>query len=349
MPQFCVVIYLDNAATSFGTVEPRAPLFWGNASSRTHRPGLEARKEVERARNALAELIGLERPELVVFTSGATESAAIIINALRRLNLTLQSSQVEHSCVSRYVDQSKLGTLRSDVYFQMLVNNETGIQYPSPEGKADLIVSDITQGVGKVEAARDVGFADIRFGSAHKFHGPLGVGFIAVKDMDLWDLLKNKENTGSQERGVRPGTLNAPAIIETGYVARWLLDHQTAYVSHLHTLKDSFENAICSLTICNIIGADSMRAPHITSLCLPGVDNEALIAAVNDRLAISSGSACTSDKIEPSKVIMAMFNDREIAESTVRISYGWNNTVQEVIEAAEIIAKAAESIRAYCF
>jgi cysteine desulfurase len=341
------MIYLDNAATSFGSVQSHTTTFWANASSRTHRPGLEARKEVERARAALAELIGLEQPELVVFTSGATESASIIIKALRKWNLTIQASQVEHSCVSRYVDQHHLGTLHSDVFFQMLVNNETGIQYPTPEGKADLIVSDITQGVGKVEAAQDVGFADIRFGSAHKFHGPLGVGFIAVKDMDLWDLLRSHENAGSQERGVRPGTLNAPAIIETGNVARWLLENQTSYKSHLYKLRDSFENAIRSLTICNIIGAETTRSPHITSLCLPGVDNEALIAAVNDRLAISSGSACTSEKIEPSKVLMAMFNDREIAETTVRISYGWNNTEQEVMEAAEIIAKAAESIRSF--
>lgn len=341
------MIYLDNAATSFGTIDSHPQPFWANASSRTHRLGLEARKEVERARESLAELIGLERPELLVFTSGATESASIIIQALRKADRTFQGSNVEHSCVSRHIEPERSDDAHADVYFQMLVNNETGIQYSSPKGSAELVVSDITQAVAKVAAARDVGFADIRFGSAHKFHGPLGVGFIAVNDMDLWDLLRSRENAGSQERGVRPGTLNAPAIIETGNVARWLLKNQADYQSHLHQLQDAFEKAIRSLTDCKIIGADTTRAPHITCLYLPGVDNEALIASVNDRLAISSGSACTSEKIEPSHVLMAMFNDAEIAESTVRISFGWNNSIQEVMEAADIIAQAADSIRAF--
>lgn len=341
------MIYLDNAATSFGDVEPYSGPFWANASSRTHQLGLVTRKEVERARESLAELIGLQRPELLVFTSGATESASIIIEALRKSNHTLQASKVEHSCVSRHMTAGDLNSEQAHVFFQMLVNNETGIEYASPKVQAKLIVSDITQAVAKVDAASDTDFADIRFGSAHKFHGPLGVGFIAVKDMDLWDLLRRPENAGGQERGVRPGTLNAPAIIESGAVARWMIKHQNEYRSHLSLLQTTFENAIASLSDCKIIGANSPRAPHITSLCLHGVDNEALIAAVNDRLAIASGSACTSDKIEPSHVLMAMFNDRDIADSTVRISYGWNNTIEEVKEAARIIADAADTIRSF--
>ena len=340
------MIYLDNAATSFGTIENSARRFWANASSRTHPLGLETRKEVERARESLAELVGLHRPELLVFTSGATESASIIIEALRKSH-TLQSSEVEHSCVSRHVPLNCPTTDCPEAYFQMLINNETGIEYSSPKYRNGLIVSDITQAVAKVNAAQDVNFADIRFGSAHKFHGPLGVGFIAVREIDLWELLRRPENAGSQERGVRPGTLNSPAIVETGSVARWMLKNCSEYRSHLRCLQTSFEEAIMSLCGCKIIGAESPRAPHITSLNLPGVDNEALIAAVNDRLAISSGSACTSDKVKPSHVLMAMFNDQEIADSTVRVSFGWSNTIEEVKVAAQIIADAAVTIRSF--
>lgn len=340
------MIYLDNAATSFGTIEAHARSFWANASSRTHPLGLETRKQVERARESLAELVGLKRPELLVFTSGATESALIIIEALRKSH-NLRASEVEHSCVSRHVPFNVSTVDRSQAYFQMLVNNETGIEYSSPRGRGELIVSDITQAVAKVDSAQNVEYADIRFGSAHKFHGPVGVGFIAVKELDLWDLLRRPENAGGQERGVRPGTLNAPAIIETGNVARWMLKNYHEYQSHLRCLQASFEEAIKSLCECKIIGADSPRAPHITSLNLPGVDNEALIAAVNDRLAIASGSACTSDKIKPSHVLMAMFNDPDIADSTVRVSYGWNNTIEEIKMAAQIIADAADTIRSF--
>jgi cysteine desulfurase len=340
------MIYLDNAATSFGIIEDRASRFWANSSSRTHPLGLETRKEVERARESLAELVGLQRPELLVFTSGATESASIIIEALRKSH-TLYASEVEHSCVIRHVPFIGSTTNCPEAYFQMLVNNETGIEYSSPKDRNGLIISDITQAVAKVNAAQDVNFADIRFGSAHKFHGPLGVGFIAVKEMDLWDLLRRPENAGAQERGVRPGTLNAPGIVETGNVARWMLKNGREYRSHLRCLQISFEDAIKSLCECKIIGADSPRAPHVTSLNLPGVDNEALIAAVNDRLAIASGSACTSDKVKPSHVLMAMFNDQDIADSTVRVSYGWSNTIEEVKVAAQIIADAAVTIRLY--
>ena len=175
----------------------------------------------------------------------------------------------------------------------------------------------------------------------------MGVGLLVIRDVDHLELLQDSWSRNSQEKGIRPGTLNAPAIIQTGEVAKWMLKNGDEYRAKLKHLQSTFENKIKSLTDCWIIGADQERAPHITSLNLPGVDNEALIASVNDRLAIASGSACTSEKVEPSHVLMAMFNDREIADTTVRISYGWFNTEPEVLEAAEIIAKAAENIRSF--
>jgi len=257
------------------------------------------------------------------------------LNALRPILI----DPCSHSCVLRH-EKAFESSYPSPWRAGILVNNETGV---ISSESAEII--DITQAVGKVEHS-GLGRSIFGFGSAHKFHGPIGVGFITTDDPDHWEeLIQGKR--GGQERGVRPGTLNAPAIIQTGEVAKWMLKNGEEYRAKLKHLQSTFENKIKSLTDCWIIGADQKRAPHITSLNLPGVDNEALIAAVNDRLAIASGSACTSEKVEPSHVLMAMFNDREIADTTVRISYGWFNTESEALEAADIIAKAAETIRSF--
>lgn len=341
------MIYLDNAAFSQSMRLGELRSF-ANPNSRSHALGLEERRGVEDARNSIAELLGGHSPQ-VVFTSGATESAEIL---WRRFAVTWDIPLLEHKCLSSKIGISRDGdrvTFPVRVVTSMAVNNETGLMtdlasLPTVEG--GVIVSDITQGVSKVPCDRWSN-ADFCFGSAHKWHGPAGVGFIMAKNIDHWDLLVDHQNRGAQERGVRPGTLNGEAIKHAGEVAKWMLKNGDEYRAKLKHLQSTFENKIKSLTDCWIIGADQERAPHITSLNLPGVDNEALIAAVNDRLAIASGSACTSEKVEPSHVLMAMFNDREIADTTVRISYGWFNTEAEVLEAAEIIAKAAETIRSF--
>ena len=312
----------------------------GNPSSRSHSFGTRARRAVEDARILVAASLDVG-PENLVFTSGATESIGIISACLpfSEVSGTSHKAMLSRVSLNARVEQ-KSSHLGID-----LVNNETGIIHHARECKS-LLTSDATQAFGKV-SSDFWKHSDFALGSAHKFHGPLGVGLLVARDVDLWDCLVLPGNEGAQERGVRPGTLNVPAIIQTGEVARWMLKNGDEYRAKLKHLQSAFESKIKSLTDCWVIGSDQERAPHITSLNLPGVDNEALIASVNDRLAIASGSACTSEKVEPSHVLMAMFNDREIADTTVRISYGWFNTETEVLEAAEIIAKAAETIRSF--
>lgn len=329
------MIYLDNAATTW-PLFPDAAAKVGNPSSRTHSFGIQSRKLVEGSREGILELFDCKSGSLI-FTSGATESASIIKRAFP--NYT--STPTSHRCFLNEDNPSK----KVDLFSYELVNNETGIVTPDMGSEFCVVARDISQALTKLDSLNvGVGFS---FGSAHKFHGVMGVGFIVADQVESWEMLRTVETHGGQERGIRPGTLNAPAIIQTGEVAKWMLKNGDEYRAKLKHLQSTFENKIKSLTDCWIIGADQERAPHITSLNLPGVDNEALIAAVNDRLAIASGSACTSEKVEPSHVLMAMFNDREIADTTVRISYGWFNTEAEVLEAAEIIAKAAETIRSF--
>lgn len=346
------MIYLDSAAHSQPITTEVDYAIQANASSRSHFPGIEMKRRVEASRARLAEHFQIP-VNCLVFTSGATESISILSTHLpfTSASPTSHSAMLDALEDSKYVgsqaaSQMKTHHVRTHFGFEH-VNNETGIvntKFSSLPLDAHVSV-DLTQSIFKVDIA--LPRWDFMVGSAHKFHGPLGVGFLASKDVDGLELLIDRRRTHRQELGIRPGTLNAPAIIQTGEVAKWMLKNGDEYRAKLKHLQSTFENKIKSLTDCWIIGADQERAPHITSLNLPGVDNEALIAAVNDRLAIASGSACTSEKVEPSHVLMAMFNDREIADTTVRISYGWFNTEAEVLEAAEIIAKAAETIRSF--
>ena len=337
------MIYLDSAASSQPLHSTTGGQF-GNASSRTHVVGLGLKKAITEARCNIAEALQIKE-SCIVFTSGATESIEIVGKAMPFTEVT----QTAHKAMLNVFRRGEIHRSAFEHFGFERVNNETGaLVSPRPGSIRRIYSADVTQALFKVSpeviSMGDYAFA---FGSAHKFHGPLGVGLLMVRDVDLWDSLVLPGNEGAQERGVRPGTLNAPAIIQTGEVAKWMLKNGDEYRAKLKHLQSTFENKIKSLTDCWVIGSDQERAPHITSLNLPGVDNEALIASVNDRLAIASGSACTSEKVEPSHVLMAMFNDREIADTTVRISYGWFNTETEVLEAAEIIAKAAETIRSF--
>ena len=362
-----VMIYLDNAAsTPLHESISEASLF-GNAGSRTHPIGLNLKSAVERSRENCAQLIGV-KPEQLIFTSGATESLMLLIQGLRRNGSTNWGVvETEHKAALNQVldvapNATRLkvnrngivqleDTIAAGVGVSMSVNNETGVVNEvwktMKSGGANFTIADCTQSIGKLDFDLVDSEIDYMVGSAHKFHGPAGCGFIAVRDIDLWDELKSPSIGGGQERGVRSGTLNAGSIIQTGQVAKWLIENREAYQSHLRSIQAQFEAKASKIEGAEILGSLVRRAPHITSLYIPGVDSEALIAAVNQKIAISTGSACTSHSVEPSHVLLAMDPDIEKAESTIRVSYGWQNTLDEVNEAAEVIATAVREIQSF--
>ena len=361
------MIYLDSAAST-----PLHPCVdqshhFGNAGSRTHRTGLALRSEVEKARQACSELMEV-RPEQLVFTSGATESLMIVVQGLKRSgHLDWAVASTEHKAAlnqvldvnpsARILSANKNGIIEpietspGSVAVCMHVNNETGvINEPWRDLKklgAAITICDATQSIGKLDLKIKEHAIDFLVGSAHKFNGPIGCGFLVAKDIDSWDLVRSPSLGGGQERGLRGGTLNATSIIQTGEVAHWLKANATSYRMKILELRDEFEHVITQRIGGLILCQSEARAPHITSLHIPGVDNEALISAVNAEIAISSGSACTSEKMAPSHVLMAMFNDIEMAESTVRISFGWHNTQKDIQQAVEIIARATDQIRSF--
>lgn len=349
------IIYLDNTATT-PEHDPRASSgFLANASSRTHIPGLSTKKAVDAARMSIADFFGVPAA-CVIFTSGATESLLILGRWAFREGHPLVTHNTEHAAMLMAATDTMEAPLQEPVltkavYGRMVVNNEVGtIHNDWNEAKglgAAFTIADATQAIGKVDIDMEGMGIDYLVGSAHKFHGPTGCGFIVAQNRKLLSGLVDPRTSKGQEKGIRPGTLNARGIIETGHAIDWLSKNKVTYRDKLRMLQGTFESQIQSLTTCEINEADKSRAPHITSLHLPGVDNEALISAVSDRLAIASGSACTSEKVEPSHVLMALYNDQDRAESTVRISYGWQNTEEEVVEAARIIADAAALIRSF--
>ena len=367
LPILILMIYLDSAASTPLHECVRYESLGGNSGSRTHRIGLELKSQVENAREHCARLLQI-KPEQLIFTSGATESLMILIQGLKRAgHCNWAIAETEHkAALNQVVDVdpqhqilnvSRTGILKTTdfeygrVGVAMSVNNETGVvNDPWSEMKksgASLTIADCTQSVGKLELNMEKDSIDFMVGSAHKFHGPVGCGFIAVRDIDLWDLIRSPAVGGGQERGIRSGTLNANGIIQTGQVAKWLHTNKSNYHSKLLSLRQHFENGIEASLEVEILGRSVIRAPHISSLHIPDVDNEALIAAVNNQLAISSGSACTSHSIEPSHVILAMTNEIDVAESTIRVSFGWQNTIEDVEKAIELISKAARQIRSF--
>lgn len=349
------ILYLDNAATTPEHSGGGTDNFVANASSRTHILCLNARKEVDAARQSVADLFGVPAG-CVVFTSGATESLLILGRWAQRIGSMVLANATEHAAMLMVAEAIEEGSLPNQdvtgkVYGRMVVNNEVGTIHNdwnnAKERGAAYTIADATQAIGKVDIDLEQMGIDYLVGSAHKFHGPTGCGFIVARDRKLLSELVDPATRKGQEKGIRPGTLNAKGIIATGHAVQWLQSHKDEYREQLRLLQSTFETEVMTLTTCEINESDKPRAPHITSLYLPGVDNEALISAVSDRMAIASGSACTSEKVEASHVLMALYNDQDRAESTVRISYGWQNTIDEVKEAAKIIAEAAAMIRSF--
>ena len=361
------MIYLDNAASTPLHECILEHSHFGNAGSRTHPVGLNLKSAVERSRESCARLLGI-KPEQLIFTSGATESLMLLIQGLRRNgSINWGVVETEHKAALNQVldvapNATRLkvnrngivqleGNIPPGVGVSMSVNNETGVINEVwnrlKKAGAAFTIADCTESIGKLDFNLTDSRIDFMVGSAHKFHGPPGCGFIAVSGVDLWDELKSPSVGGGQERGVRSGTLNASAIIQTGQVAKWLFENKKAYQDHLRSMQAAFEAKASEIEGAEILGSVVKRAPHITSLYIPGVDSEALVAAVNQKIAISTGSACTSHSIEPSHVLLAMDPDIEKAESTIRVSYGWQNTIEEVNEAAEVIATAVREIRSF--
>ena len=329
----------------------------GNAGSRTHEYGLRAKKAVQHAREQVASVVRAG-PDEVLFTSGATESDNLAILGLSAFGEAqnrrhIIASAIEHKAVLEPLEvlqargfevtlvppessgvvsaDAVMAALRPDTLLVsvMHVNNETGARQPVEEIARGLSLSghrayfhvDAAQGFGKdLEGLRARGI-DLISVSSHKIYGPVGVGALVVRRRDLSKPpLAPLTFGGGQERGLRPGTLPVPLIVGFGTAAELAERHADVRRTRCAEVRRAALDALGPLGI--HLHSDSQQTlPHVLNFSLQGIDSEALMVALKDLIAISNGSACTSQSYQASHVLQAMGLPAPAVAGAVRLSW----------------------------
>ena len=377
-------IYLDHNATSPIDPRVRdAMLPWlgelhGNPSS-IHRFGQAAREAVETAREQVAALLGA-RPQEIVFTASGTEANnAVVFDVARRAGFQgrLVISTLEHPSVRKAAElleaglgaagmdvtridpgpdgvvpaQTLIDTLTDDIRLVCLMqaNNEVGTLQPVAEVAAACrergipVLCDAVQAVGKVPVkVHDLGVDYLTLGG-HKFHGPPGVAALWIRSgLDFEGYLLG----GSQERRRRASTENVPGIVGLGEACRLAdeeMEHRHAF---LRGLRDRFEAGLVDIPDAVVHCADASRLPHTSHVAFLGVEGEGLLIRLDlAGFAVSTGSACSSGTVEPSKTLLAIGVAPDEALASLRISFGMTNTVDEVDRFLEALAREVAELR----
>jgi cysteine desulfurase len=340
-------IYLDWNATTPLRPEARASMIAamevvGNPSS-VHAEGRAAKALMERSRRKIAAALGAEGAD-IVFTSGATEAAALAC-AGRGLNC----AQVEHEAVSAWCEaglavdsNGRVSVLEPARTALQLANSETGVVQELPAG---LAVSDLTQGFGKLPLAFNWLGCEMGLISAHKLGGPKGIGALVLRPgLDVASQLKG----GGQEMGRRAGTENLIGI--AGFAAaaeaaaRDLADGIWERVAEIRNILDSALSAMGFDIIS--VGNRAKRLPNTLNLIAPGWKGETQVMAMDlAGFSVSAGSACSSGKVRASRVLKAMGYDEAAAGQAIRISLGPDVTETQVLRFAEAWARDYKRIR----
>lgn len=335
-------VYLDWNATAPLRDEARAAMVAamdvvGNPSS-VHAEGRAARAVVEKARAQVAAAVGC-KPAEVVFTSGATEAAAV----LGRLPVgAVEVDPTAHDCLWA---QRREGAGRRALGWGY-ANNETGVIAEPPAREAGVpLMLDIVQAVGKVPFSFAWSGADLAVVSAHKFGGPKGVGALIIRDgFEMVPVLTG----GGQEMGRRAGTENIIGIAGMGAAAeaaqRDLEAGLWEEVAELRNILDSTLSSAGNNTIS--VGKDLRRLPNTLCLIAPGWKGETQVMAMDlAGFAISAGSACSSGKVKASRVLLAMGFDEGQAAQAIRVSLGPGVTKDEVLRFADLwLAQYAKAL-----
>jgi cysteine desulfurase len=358
-------VYLDNNATTpvhpavLDALREAFADVYGNASS-IHKEGQMARRRIESARDSVARLIGATSRE-IVFTSGGTESnnAAIFgaVPATGRHHIV--TTAIEHPSVREPVEELArrghevttitpertgevsaarlIDALRPDtrLFTMMLANNETGVIQPVAEVAAVCrergihVHCDAVQAIGKIDVDVEKLGVDTLAISAHKLHAPKGIGALYVrKNLTLERYILG----GAQERRRRAGTENVPLAIAFGVAADLAMEHPD-----IASLRDRFEKQLSGFPI-TINGASVRRLPNTSSVTFHGSDAEGIVIGLDlNGVAVSTGSACSSGRVEPSHVLLAMGMSTEDARSTVRFSLSRFTTADEVDRAVALL------------
>ena len=376
------IIYMDNHATTpiapevLEAMLPYLTTHFGNASS-THPFGVTAKEAVEKARHQVAELLGCSAEE-IIFTSGATESDNLALRgiayACREKGNHIITSTAEHHAIldtcealalegfeTTYLPVDKYGMVSPDdveaaitpktvLMSFMYGNNEVGTINPITDIAAVaakhgvLFHSDAVQGIGQLSSNMERLGVDLASLTAHKIYGPKGIGALYIR--------RNGSRPhslfygGGQEEGVRPGTLNVAGIVGLGAACALSKGYMETGKSNTATLRDSLHQKLrARLEDIHLNGHPEQRLPGNLNLCFAGVQSHALLMGLKS-VAVSTGSACDSDSVQASHVLVAMGIPNELALTAVRFGLGRYNTAEEVDVVADEVIKVVNRLRA---
>ncbi len=378
-------IYMDHHATTPvdpRVLKAMLPYFtehFGNAASIDHEYGAEAGQAVETARQQIARLIN-SQPDEIIFTSGATESNNLAILGVAEryadrgnhiITCTTEHKAVLDPChylehkgwrvTYLPVDQHGLvdpDTLRRAITSQtvlisiMTANNEIGTIAPVEEiGRIAwehevLFHTDATQAVGKIPVDIGAMSIDMLSMSAHKMYGPKGVGALYVRKRRPRVRLAEQIHGGGHERGMRSGTLNVAGIVGLGRAIEICQQEMVTESDRLRELREHLWTKLrTELDSVELNGHPYQRLPHNLSVAVPGVESRSLLVQLKQDVALSTGSACTTAKVEPSHVILALGYDETHAHCSLRFGLGKQNTEADVNLVAERIIALAQRTR----
>lgn len=348
-------MYLDYAATMPLLPEVREAMhkaegeFLANASA-LHTPGHLAMNEVEKVRALMAEIIGA-KPEEIIFTSGSSESNNTVIRTFE--GCEIETSDLEHHSVLEtarmYRSESGRSEGRPKLYSYMLANNETGeiLKLPA-KGEGEYLHSDLTQVLGKMPINVDELGLDYATFSAHKIGGPVGVGALYVREgVPFKPLIVG----GRQEKGRRGGTYNVVGIVGFGAALKKLKSCNTP-VSYA-TLVSKLRNLLAQRILAEVPGSslntdigEGKSLPNILNVSFRAAEGESIQLYLDaEGIVVSTGSACAAGDIKPSHVLMAKTGDAEVAHSSIRFSFGLENTEADVDRAMEVLPKIIDKLQ----
>ena len=376
-------VYADNAATtklSPAAKEAMLPYFdeiYGNPST-LYTLGQEAAEHLLACRTEIAQLIGAADPREIVFTSGGSEAdnQAIISaarNGARKGKKHLISTKFEHHAVLHTLDKLRkegfdvtlldvhengvvrvedvAAAIRDDTALVsvMFANNEIGTIQPIEaigalcRERGIPFHTDAVQAVGHVPVDVQAMNIDLLSCSAHKFHGPRGVGFLyARRGIPLTNIIEG----GAQERGKRAGTENIPAIMGMAAAFEDACAHIDENAKKVSALRDRLIDGLSKIPHSALNGDPVNRLPGNVSFCFEGVEGESLLLLLDQAgIAASSGSACTSGSLDPSHVLLAIGVPVEVAHGSLRLSLSGENTPAQVAHIAETVPRVVAYLR----
>ncbi|WP_296149572.1 cysteine desulfurase family protein [uncultured Flavobacterium sp.] len=376
-------IYLDNNATTScdkRVVAEMLPYFsedFGNASSGNHIFGWKAEEAVETARNQIAKLINAS-PHEIVFTSGATEANNLALKGIFEsysnkgnhiITTNIEHKSVLDTCRSlekkgaevTYLKVDKEGMIDLEVLEKsikpttiliaiMFANNEIGTIHPIEiigkiAKKYDvLFFSDAVQAVGKIAVDVKKQGIDLMSLTAHKFHGPKGIGALYIRKGNPSVAILPQIIGGGHERNLRSGTLNVPGIAGFGKACEICLSEIDANYEKMVYLRNYLEDELLKIDSVFINGNISNRLPNVSNLTFKNIDGERLLRMVNKEIAVSSGSACSSVSQKPSYVLKALGISDDDAFSSIRFGFSRFTTESEIERAIKIVAKTVEKL-----